>query len=181
MATQTIPQALPQAINQASNPALKLRDIHLPDSPSIWPLAPGWWILLAILIILGIWLGLKLWQRSKQKKHLQQILNQYQLLENRLLERPDSEAMAAINVFLRQLAIENYPRTEIASLTGTKWLEFLDQAGETKQFTQGAGRLLIDAPYRSGRVLRLNLSEFTPLIKNWIKKVVKTGGVGHVI
>ena len=27
-------------------PTLELRDIHLPDDPSIWPLAFGWWILI---------------------------------------------------------------------------------------------------------------------------------------
>ena len=37
---------------QGSDPAsLPLRDIHLPDPVSWWPLAPGWWALLLLLVI----------------------------------------------------------------------------------------------------------------------------------
>ena len=29
-----------------------LRDIHLPDPVSIWPLAPGWWALMILVPVL---------------------------------------------------------------------------------------------------------------------------------
>ncbi len=33
---------------------LELRDIHLPDASLWWPLAPGWWIAAALLLVLGL-------------------------------------------------------------------------------------------------------------------------------
>ncbi|HIQ14717.1 MAG TPA: DUF4381 domain-containing protein, partial [Leucothrix sp.] len=93
-----------------------------------------------------------------------------------LINNPDNEAIASINIFLRQLAISKYPRSDIASLTGAKWLQFLDESGNTQEFTKGAGRILVDAPYQSGELQNLNSAEFTPLMRSWIKKVVKRGG-----
>ena len=171
--------SLANTANNVANNAPLLKDIHLPDSPGFWPLAPGWWILLALLFILSAWLILKLIRIAKQRKYQQIILDQYTVLEQNLLDYPDNKNIAAINIFLRQLAVNQYPRADIASLTGVKWLKFLDQSGSTQGFTSGAGKILAEAPYRSGRVERLNMTEFKPLIRSWIKKTSKTGGGGY--
>ena len=165
-------------MGDAINNTLKLRDIHLPDSPGFFPLAPGWWLLLILIMLVSIWLILKLLRRMKKKKRHQQIFDEYTMLETRLINNPDNEAIASINIFLRQLAISKYPRSDIASLAGEKWLQFLDKSGNTQEFTKGAGRILVDAPYQSGELQNLNSAEFTPLMRSWIKKVVKKGGVG---
>ena len=41
-----------------------LRDIHLPEAGSIWPLAPGWWLLAAAVVALGL---LALLERKRRK------------------------------------------------------------------------------------------------------------------
>ena len=43
----------PAAIN--ANPLDQLRDIHLPEPISWWPLAPGWWLLIIIALALMVW------------------------------------------------------------------------------------------------------------------------------
>ena len=40
---------------------IPLRDIHLPEPISWWPLAPGWWILVGGLLALAI-LGFLAWR-----------------------------------------------------------------------------------------------------------------------
>ncbi|HIP94561.1 MAG TPA: DUF4381 domain-containing protein, partial [Leucothrix sp.] len=101
-------------MGDAINNTLKLRDIHLPDSPGFFPLAPGWWALLILIMLVSIWLILKLLRRMKKKKRHQQIFDEYTMLETRLINNPDNEAIASINIFLRQLAISKYPRSDIA-------------------------------------------------------------------
>ncbi len=158
--------------------SLQLQDIHLPESASFWPLAAGWWILLAIIISIATWLIIKAIKRAKKKRHQRKVLAKFKVLEKKLKANPNNATVAEINTLLRQLAITYFPRSEIASLTGGDWLHFLDESGGTHGFSRGAGRILIEAPYQSDihsnhHIENLNLNEFIPLIQGWARKVVR--------
>ena len=51
----------------------ELRDIHLPEASLWWPPAPGWWISLALILLLA-WLlpSLLRWLRHKPLRRLSQ-------------------------------------------------------------------------------------------------------------
>jgi len=49
---------------------------------------------------------------------------------------------------LREVALQAHPWEQVACLNGRRWLEFLDQTGDTTQFTQGTGQILSEGPYR---------------------------------
>ncbi|HIB53861.1 MAG TPA: DUF4381 domain-containing protein [Nitrospirales bacterium] len=49
-------------------PQLPLRDIHLPGPISWWPPAPGWWILLALLITGTMLIVLYAWYQRKRNR-----------------------------------------------------------------------------------------------------------------
>lgn len=105
------------------NPALAdLRDIHLPDPVSWWPLAPAWWILAGTIfvLLLGAICLFRYW-----KKH-----RYYRV---KALKKLRSLDKAATEVYLRQVAelvkataLVKYPET--ASMTGTQWQQFLSKA-----------------------------------------------------
>ena len=156
--------------------ALQLQDIHLPESASFWPPALGWWILLTLIIFLSVWAILAARKKAKQRRYRQGILSQLEYLEGKLTKQPNNQNIAEINTFLRQLAITNYPREEIARLTGADWLHFLDRSGNTEGFSKGAGRILVDAPYQADDIHNLNLAEFTPLVRSWVRKNVRNRG-----
>ena len=49
-------------MSNQGDPLAELRDIHLPEAVSLWPLAPGWWLLLALIAaVLG--LSIAVWLR----------------------------------------------------------------------------------------------------------------------
>ena len=170
---------------------LQLQDIHLPESASFWPLAPGWWILFALIVAITTWITFKALKRAKKKKYQRKILAKFKTLENKLKENPNNATIAQINTLLRQVAITYYPRSKVASLTGDDWLHFLDVTGDTHDFSHGAGRILIEAPYQFDKksasqtkegenqaIENLNLNKFIPLIQNWAKKAVKGNSHG---
>ncbi len=152
--------------------SLQLQDIHMPSAPDLWPPAIGWWILLTFLIVTLIWFLQKIRREAKQKKYRDAIRAKFKQLEKQLNKNPTNQTIAEINTLLRQVAISRYPREQIASLTGAKWLLFLDKSGKTNNFSKGAGRILVDASYQADNLSNLNLIEFTPLIRRWVRKVL---------
>ena len=129
---------------------LALRDVHLPGEIPFWPPAPGWWIMAALIIgtaTLGWWLYRRntIWKYSAARLarlELQTILTVYATEKNPLA------LLTNLSILMRRLSISLFPRTEVASLTGQSWLEFLDKQTTRNDFSAGAGRLLSEAPYR---------------------------------
>ncbi len=153
------PQQLPQ-----------LKDIHLPADPSIWPLALGWWLLLALSLAIAVWFFFTGRKYLCIKKHKRMLFDELAQLEKKLTDSPDKSLVTETNILLRRLALAYYPNAKVASLTGGDWLKFLDESGNTRNFSRGAGRILIDAPYRSGELKNYNGDEFVPLIRKWVTK-----------
>ncbi len=129
---------------------LPLRDIHLPGEIPFWPPAPGWWILTALIVAATIagWLlyrhkqMLKLSATRLAGVELRKIIGQYTTEKDPLM------LLTQLSILLRRLSISLFPRTEVASLTGQAWLEFLDRKAALNSFATGVGRLLCEAPYR---------------------------------
>ena len=160
------PQQLPQ-----------LKDIHLPDDPGIWPLALGWWFLMALFLAFIVYLFFVIRKQLLIRKHKRLLFDELAQLEKKLKESPNKIRVTETNIFLRRIALAYYPDANIASLTGGDWLKFLDKSGKTRNFTKGAGRILIEAPYRAGDLENYNGDEFIPLIRRWVKRnAQKVGG-----
>jgi len=156
---------------------LQLKDIHLPADPGIWPLALGWWLLLTLSFGATVWLVLAIRKYFCIKKHKRMLFDELAQLEIKLKESPSKGLVAETNILLRRLALAYYPNASVASLTGGDRLKFLDESGNTLNFTRGAGRILIEAPYRSGKLENYNGDEFIPLIRKWVTKTSrKVGG-----
>lgn len=153
------------------NPLQNLRDIHLPAPISFWPLAPGWYFLLAgILIILLIsgFFAYKYWKKYAYRKT---VLNKLQQLYTNYHQRP-SETMMEISKLLRRSSLATASRNEVAGLYGIDWLHYLDRTAQTDQFTQGAGKILIELPYCGSINKQIDIEALYHLIKQWIKKNV---------
>jgi hypothetical protein len=148
--------------------SLPLKDIHLPSAISWWPLAPGWWIVfgLIILIALAWWFRrhIKAWfapsLHSIAIGQLDAITADYHLTTQQKVQR--------ISQLLRQSAISSSPRDEVAGLAGERWLQFLDDNNPEKPFSSGVGRSLIDAPYRPDA--ELDIDALVELARDWFKQ-----------
>lgn len=130
---------------------LNLRDIHLPEPISWWPIAPGWWILLCgiLLIITVLFIGRKIYI-SRQlgrdiRSELEVIKQQFQQDQNK------PQLAKSLSTLLRRANISYYPQANIAGLTGERWLSHLDKTN-TRPFVKASfnseiGKILLSAPY----------------------------------
>ena len=129
----------------------EIRDIHLPADVSWWPPATGYWLLLALLILLGIsaYLLYSLWQRRSLRRAA---LAELKKIETDFKQHHDQQLLAQqLSVLLRRAAVSCFSRQQCAHLTGDAWLKFLDQQFRKKTaqgFSSSAGQLLLTAPYQ---------------------------------
>ncbi len=122
------PQAAPQAApQQMSDPLAQLRDIHLPDSVSAWPPAPGWWLLAVLLLTLAVWGSYRLRQQYRRNAYRRQAQQELSMLEsdNALT---GAQTIARLNALLKRIALHAYPKNDTASFSGTEWIEFLNSS-----------------------------------------------------
>lgn len=148
---------------------LDLRDIHLPEPLSWWPLAPGWWMVLVGVILL-ICLIVFLIKRYVKKKNSTKTLarNELSNIQKKYRQSKDSHTLVKeLSVLLRRTAISVFPRTDVAGLTGNDWLVFLDKVIQRKQFSEGVGEILVSAPYK--KEIEINSEELLSLCKDWIE------------
>lgn len=128
---------------------LPLRDLHLPEPVSWWPLAPGWWILLAVAIILVAWQAHVAYRRWRFNAPRRFALRKLEQLEADYLEHRNPVRLAkGVSSLLRRTMLAYRPRHEVASLTGSAWLASLDDGLSVPYFHTDGGKSLLSLPYR---------------------------------
>ncbi len=129
---------------------IPLRDLHLPEAVSGWPPAPGWWFVFAIALLTLAYL-LRVWlQRFSRGAARRYAMRQLDALLAAYEQHRDIIRFgAAASALLRRTMLAYAPREDIAGLTGEAWLAWLDRDLAQPVFVTGAGRALIDLPYRN--------------------------------
>lgn len=116
-------QAVPQTTNPAAqvNPlpanAIELKDIHVPEQISNYPIAYGWWLLAALLILITVFSIIKIRKTAKRNQVKKQAL--VQLKNNPKMTISDTIAL------LKWAAMHYFSRAELAKLFGDSLQKFL--------------------------------------------------------
>lgn len=128
---------------------IPLRDLHLPDPIGLWPLAPGWWLLIFLVcagLIYLIYKQFLKWQRNAKRRlalrELARLRSEYDRGADAIL------LCKALSELVRRSMLAYAPRAEVAGLTGEPWLEWLDRGLAGEPFSTGAGRTLESLPYQ---------------------------------
>jgi hypothetical protein len=133
----------------------QLRDIKGLDTISWWPLAPGWWLLIAtsliliiLIIIMGIHYGRRLAQRNSKiigKNWREVAMNEW--LAQHPKQASPREQIAFLSILLRRVAIQRHGRETCAGLTGERWLAWLTEHDPLGFNWAQSGRIIIELPY----------------------------------
>ncbi|MEI6895231.1 MAG: DUF4381 domain-containing protein [Colwellia sp.] len=106
-----------QLASQSAGQTLQLHDIHTPEQVSNFPIAPGWWILLLLILISAIWL----YKKFKQHKQLNAVKNQALAT----LENNDTMRAKECISLLKWTAMHYFSRQHLAKLYGDSFQQFL--------------------------------------------------------
>ncbi len=146
----------------------QLKDIHLPDAIGWWPLAPGWYVLLLMILIIAAVLAYILRKRHRDalaKNQALELLKSYTIQYEK--DRNAQLASARISELLRRVALVYYPRSAVASLHSEAWIEFLNKTSKGVDFNS-VKSMLLDSPFKTKETVDLQ-----PLITRaqlWIKQ-----------
>lgn len=131
----------------------RLHDIHELDPVSIWPLAIGWWLLLAtIATLILLIIVLHRWRPDWQRYLPRRGWSRNAACElNRLRERvgrDDARTLSAeLSELLRRIAIARCGRRHCAGLHGNAWLAWLADHDPNGFDWREYGQLLLALPY----------------------------------
>ena len=127
---------------------LELRDIHLPDASLWWPLAPGWWLSLLLIVLLAILLlRLLSWYRHKPLRRLS--LEELARIRQAYKQGQSEKAvLSEIASLLRRVTISYYGRNAAAAATGADWLQQLQRLSPQTGFSAHQLELLVRERYR---------------------------------
>ena len=144
-----------------------LRDYHLPEAVSWWPLAPGWWMLLTFAVLILAVFAWWLLRQHRRRAAARQAIRELTVLRTALKQQRDDAAfLRGVSKLLRRYVLAVCPR-QAATLTGEEWLAFLDARGGAGRFSNGPGRHLVDAPYR--RTAEIAVDDIAELVHDWIR------------
>jgi hypothetical protein len=141
-----------------------LRGLHLPEPVSNAPQTTAWWVLFAVLAVLLVVLAVVAVRRWRRNRYRRDALAR--------LDALGAMGLGDLPHLVKRVALDAWPREQIASLTGAPWLAFLDRSlGGGTAFQEGPGRhlpaLAYGGPPQLGEVERRAL---VALVRTWIRK-----------
>ncbi|MFC6477872.1 DUF4381 domain-containing protein [Pseudomonas asuensis] len=164
------------------NPLDQLAPLIRPEPIPFWPLAPGWWIALACLLVLPVAVTL-LWRRRHQAVMDQPVSEEEQLegprraalIELAQMPRPYGESagpwLQNLNALLKRLCLARYPDSHCQTLSGRAWLAFLDTRCTAAGLTRWM--VLVEGAYRPDcRLDDKTIDGLYAAVGTWIRKHV---------
>ena len=146
-----------------SDPLANLRDIHLPADVGWWPLAPGWWVLIAVIFALLVWAMYKWLKRRKHQQLLLDVKQELIQIQSQFNQQQSKQTLIlSYSELLRRLLMLHLGREDTARLSGQKWFELISNYVPDQQLSEELITLMTDGKYQR----KVELADPAPLI-NW--------------
>lgn len=154
------------------DPLTQLQDIQLAEPVGLWPLAWGWWLLLAIVLLLcalAVVGGLRYWRKRAAKRQALVLLRQ--------LAPAQPNWQSQLNQIIKRLALSYYPASNSQSLYGDNWVSFLKKQLPAKQQAAFSEQFcaLQHSLYQANNS-PLNFADCKQQAERWIKAATPPSG-----
>lgn len=160
-------------MNETATSLDRLHDIVLRPAVAWWPLAPGWYVLLAVILLVAALLGWRIWKRWQANAYRRAALRELQALH-------DAPAIAEL---LRRTALAVVPRHVVAAKTGASWADWI--ARQSSEAMSPEVRELLTAGIYGRPATDRDVDALRDFARGWIARhhlvpSEKTEGEGHV-
>jgi len=151
---------------------LQLRDIHLPADPGYWPLAPGWWLLI-VLVLITVYFLVKKLNKMRQRKHTIQLLQSKlsQLRENYNQHKSKHRLAVEISDLLKRFVRHVLNDSQATALSGKEWINYLNKLSNSEVFTEFKQELT-QAQYSPN--IDYDVSKLVAQVKNFFPIAIDT-------
>jgi hypothetical protein len=127
---------------------------------------------MGLLLFLGIAFAIHAllqWQRNRYRR---EALAELSRQESALFDAAQrAKALASLAELLKRVALTAWPRSEVASITGDAWSNFLDRTGGTTAFSRSLGSILERASYDPRTAATLDervLHDLVGMVRHWL-------------
>ncbi|MCX2976220.1 DUF4381 domain-containing protein [Candidatus Marimicrobium litorale] len=147
------------------DPLAGLNPLREPMMIGWWPPAPGWWALLLLVLLVVAFVIVVLRRRYRRNAYRREALRQLQNLHQDYQSGGDaSRYLASVNALLKSVALQAYPRADVASRFGATWLQIINR---DLPEGQRLGAEFNDAVYRKTPE-NLDITRILPAARYWI-------------
>jgi hypothetical protein len=124
----------------------QLRDIRGLDPMPWWHIAPGWFVVAALLVLLSIFLYWWL-SRPPKSRWQEEAERELRRLRKRLRRESNKNVLSDFSELLRRIAMAKHGRESCAGLYGEDWLQWLHEHDPKGFRWQDEARLLLNLAY----------------------------------
>jgi hypothetical protein len=142
-----------------SAPLDKLHDFYQPAPPAWTPQTIGWCILFALIGVLAIWTAVHLFKKWLANRYRREALHKLVQLSPQQFSE-----------LLKRTALTAWPRERVASLSGSAWLEFLNQSAGSGLFRDAPANRIEELAFQSVSLSSEDEQSLRQAVANWIRR-----------
>jgi len=101
------------------------KPIILPEPIQFEPVTPGWYIVLAIVVLIFLFLIYKSFKKYRSKAYRRSSVKELLKLKTVIRKSGSSEIIQKISTILKATALVSFSRDKVAKLSGAEWESFL--------------------------------------------------------
>ncbi len=145
-------------MNDAATSLDRLHDIVQPPPVPWWPPAPGWYFVIALLVVAAVWLIVQAWKQWQANAYRREALRELKV----------ANTPVEIAELLRRAALAIAPRSTIAALSDESWTDWLASVFPDRM-PQPVKQQLAGAIYES-KTKHTDTAELKTFAKRWIER-----------
>jgi hypothetical protein len=142
-----------------SAPLDKLHDFYRPPAPAWTPQTAGWYVLFVITGVLVIWMAVHQVRGWFANRYRRAALRELDVLS------PNE-----FSGLLKRTALAAWPRERVASLSGTEWLKFLNEAAGDETFHSSPADRIEEIALQSVALSKEDEHALKETVATWIRR-----------